>query len=98
MRHLILLTSAALLAGAFVTFAYAQAPASPSTDKPSVQQEEVAHHKAAMEAEVKAHHEADAVAHHEADAVAHHEADAVAQHKEAAEKNAADQKPAAPNQ
>jgi hypothetical protein len=55
-----------------------------------VQQEEVAHHKAAIEAEVKAHHEADAVA--------HHEADAVAQHKAAAEKNAADQKPAAPSQ
>jgi hypothetical protein len=79
-----------LIAGAFVTVASAQAPASPGTDNPSVQQEEVAHHKAAMEAEVKAHHEADAVA--------HHEADAVAQHKEAAEKNAADQKPAAPNQ
>jgi hypothetical protein len=90
MRHLILLTSAALLAGAFVTLASAQAPATPSTDNPSVQQEEIAHHKAAIEAEAKAHHEADAVA--------HHEADAVAQHKAAAEKEATDQKPPPPNQ
>ena len=90
MKLTISLISATLLTGALATFAFAQAPAAPTSDAPpTAQQEAIAHRKAAIEAEVMTHHKVAIVAHHRAAMMAHQREEMMAHHKAMMEKEQA---------